>query len=67
MRDDTTFELMVKEGMFIRLIQLIGDGIDDELGLHRQLLELLYQMSRIQQLSWDDLSKSPSSCDYLLS
>ncbi|KAB8532544.1 hypothetical protein FH972_025489 [Carpinus fangiana] len=30
-------------------------GLDDEAGLHRVLIELAYEMSRMHQLSWDDL------------
>lgn len=45
------------EGSFSRLVRLIQEGVDDELGLHRQLIELLYEMSRIQQVSWEPLSR----------
>lgn len=47
---------MNQEGAFSRLVHLIRDRIDDEMGLHRLFLELLYEMSRIQRLSHDDLS-----------
>lgn len=46
---------MNKEGAFVRLVELIRDNKDDELGLHRMLLELMYEMSRIQRLSLEDL------------
>lgn len=44
------------EGVFSKLVELIKESADDGVGLHRRLLELLYEMSRIQRLSWDDLS-----------
>lgn len=53
--DEGTFQLMRKEGAFPRLIDLVKSGTDDNAGLHRILLELLCDMSRIQQLSWEDL------------
>ena len=56
-RNEATFKLMNNEGAFPRLIYLIRDAVDDDLGLHRQLVELLYEMSRIQQISWEHLGK----------
>ncbi len=56
--NEWTFELMKAEGAFPRLVQLIQSQRDDDAGLHRLLLELLYEMSRIQQLSLEELSKS---------
>lgn len=56
-RNEATFELMNSEGAFPRLIYLIRDAVDDDLGLHRQLVELLYEMSRIQQISWEHLGE----------
>ena len=47
---------MNAEGVFPCLLKHIKDGFDDGLGLHRQLLELLYEMSRIQQISLHQLS-----------
>jgi len=46
---------MTEEGSFPRLVQLIRDGTDDELGLHRVLVELMYEMSRIQEVAYDEL------------
>lgn len=46
---------MNKEGAFSKLVHFIRDRTDDGLGLHRLFLELLYEMSRIQRLSQDDL------------
>lgn len=54
--NDITFEMMNEEGGFPRLLELIQGGKDDDAGLHRMLLELLYEMSRIQRLRMEDLS-----------
>ncbi|KAI9723722.1 MAG: hypothetical protein M1812_001022 [Candelaria pacifica] len=53
--NEWTFELMKAEGAFPRLVQLVQSQRDDDVGLHRLLLELLYEMSRIQQLSLEEL------------
>ncbi|KAF2239472.1 hypothetical protein EV356DRAFT_572278 [Viridothelium virens] len=53
--NDPTFEMMKDEGAFPRLVELIQSRSDDDTGLHRLLIELLYEMSRIQQLGWEDL------------
>ncbi|KAL8828777.1 MAG: hypothetical protein Q9170_006458, partial [Blastenia crenularia] len=47
---------MKEEGVFPRLIELIYERKDDDVGLHRMLLELLYEMSRIQRLRLQDLN-----------
>lgn len=47
---------MNEEGTFTRLVELIYERKDDDAGLHRMLLELLYEMSRIQRLRLQDLS-----------
>ncbi|KAL8693161.1 MAG: hypothetical protein Q9218_001943, partial [Villophora microphyllina] len=52
---EATFELMNAEGIFSTLVELIYGGKDDDAGLHRMLLELLYEMSRIQRLRIQDL------------
>lgn len=55
--NESTFELMQAEGTFQRLLDLIREKRDDDdVGLHRLLLELLFEMSRIQKLSRDDLT-----------
>ena len=54
---DITFEMMNEEGGFPRLLELILGEKDDDAGLHRMLLELLYEMSRIQRLRIEDLSQ----------
>jgi hypothetical protein len=49
--------MMNEEGCFPRLLELIkGEGGKDA-GLHRLLLELLYEMSRMQRLSHEDLGQ----------
>ncbi|KAL8718005.1 MAG: hypothetical protein Q9225_004827, partial [Loekoesia sp. 1 TL-2023] len=47
--------MMNEEGIFPRLVDLIYERRDDDAGLHRMLLELLYEMSRIQRLRIQDL------------
>jgi hypothetical protein len=55
---EKSFELLNKEGAFPRLVELIqGPKQNDEEGLHRLLMELLYEMSRIQKISLDDLGE----------
>ena len=45
-----------EEGGFPRLLELVLCRNDDGAGLHRLLLELLYEMSRIQRLRTEELS-----------
>ena len=47
--------MMSEEGVFPRLMELILERKDDNVGLHRMLLELLYEMSRMQRLRIQDL------------
>ncbi|KAF2166324.1 hypothetical protein M409DRAFT_66775 [Zasmidium cellare ATCC 36951] len=54
--NETAFEMMQTEGAFPRLVELIRAKRDDDIGLHRLLLELLFEMSRIQKLSREDLT-----------
>ena len=54
---EATFEMMNKEGCFPRLLELIKQGRKDNARLHRLLLELLYEMSRMQRLSPEDLGQ----------
>ncbi|KAI9052513.1 hypothetical protein LZ554_003857 [Drepanopeziza brunnea f. sp. 'monogermtubi'] len=51
-----TFEMMNTEGCFARLLELIKLGKRDDSRLHRLLLELLYEMSRCQPLSPQELA-----------
>lgn len=58
--------MMNKEGAFPRLLELVQaqrdngvDGGGPEIGLHRMLMELLYEMSRIQRVKIQDLRGFP--------
>ncbi|KAK5114714.1 hypothetical protein LTR62_002288 [Meristemomyces frigidus] len=53
---ESAFELMQREGAFPRLIELVRSRRDDSIGLHRLLLELMYEMARIQKLNRKDLT-----------
>ncbi|KAJ9134768.1 Protein dip1 [Pleurostoma richardsiae] len=53
--DDSTFRHMIEEGCFPRLVDLIDSRRDGDHRLHRLLLELLYEMSRIERLRTEDL------------
>ena len=54
--DEETFEGMNEEGCFARLLDLIRAARKEESRFQRLLLELLYEMSRVQPLSTSDLS-----------
>jgi hypothetical protein len=54
--NEATFEMMNREGCFPRLLELIKQGKQGDARLHRLLLELLYEMSRMQRLSVEDLA-----------
>lgn len=51
--------MMNEEGVFPRLLELIRERVDDDVGLHRMMLDVLYEMSRIQRLRMEDLSERP--------
>lgn len=51
---EATFEMLNEEGGFSRVLELI-QTVQDE-ALHRGLLELLYEMSRIQRIKLQDLA-----------
>jgi hypothetical protein len=53
--DEMAFRKMIEESCFQRLIELINDRKEEDPGLHLLLLELIYEMSRIQQLGVRDL------------
>lgn len=53
-----TFEMMLEEGLFIRLMDLVQKTRDEDRMLWRSLIELLYEMSRIQRLRREDLGRS---------
>lgn len=61
-QNEATFGMMNEEGVFPRLVELIHLRREENFGLHRMLLDLLYEMSRIQRLRIEDLSKC---CRYL--
>ena len=50
------FELLHKEGIFPRLVDLIAHPKENEESLHRSLMELFYELSRVQTIGNDDLS-----------
>lgn len=54
---EATFQMMNNEGCFPRLLELIKKGKRDDARLHRLLLEQLYEMSRMQRLSPEDLGQ----------
>lgn len=53
--DEATFKSMIDEGCFPKLVELIKSRRDDDRRLHRLLLELMYEMARIERLRVDDL------------
>lgn len=53
--DEATFKQMIEEGCFPKLVELINERRDDDRRLHRLLLELMYEMARIERLRVDDL------------
>lgn len=53
--DETTFKLMIEEGCFPRMVELINGRRDEDRRLHRLLLELMYEMARIERLRVADL------------
>ncbi|TVY91219.1 Protein dip1 [Lachnellula willkommii] len=55
--NEATFEKMNHEGCFPRLLELVKQGKKDDARLHRMLLELLYEMSRMQRLSAEELGQ----------
>ena len=55
-QNEKTFEIMNDEGAFPRILELITSMQEEDAALHRLLLQLLYEMSRIQRLKNQDLS-----------
>lgn len=53
--DEATFKSMIDGGCFPKLVELIKSRRDDDRRLHRLLLELMYEMARIERLRLDDL------------
>ncbi|KAK4159631.1 hypothetical protein QBC43DRAFT_271971 [Cladorrhinum sp. PSN259] len=59
--EEETFKRMIQEGCFQRLLELIkGCGSMDS-RLHRLLLQLMYEMSRIERLRFEDLMQVDDS------
>lgn len=54
--NDACHHVLAEEGGFVRLVDLTRRGVDDECGLHRRMLILLYEMSRIQKIEWAQLT-----------
>ncbi|OJD19736.1 hypothetical protein AJ78_00359 [Emergomyces pasteurianus Ep9510] len=58
-QNEQTFEMMNKEGAFVRLLELIQSlekfDSDGGAGLHRLLMSLMYEMCRIQRIKIGDL------------
>ncbi|KAF4976621.1 hypothetical protein FZEAL_6735 [Fusarium zealandicum] len=55
-QDETMFRRMVGEACFPRLLELINGRRDQDPRLHRLLLQLMYEMSRMERLRPDDLT-----------
>lgn len=56
---ERTYELLNDEGAFPRLVDLIlSPKQHGHEGIHRLLMELLYEMSRIQKIKTSDLGVS---------
>lgn len=53
--EDSTYRRMIDEGCFHRLLELINGHEQDDPSLHRLLLELVYEMSRVEKLRVEDL------------
>ncbi|CUS08141.1 unnamed protein product [Tuber aestivum] len=56
-----TFEMMLEEGLFVRLMDLVQKTRDEDRMLWQSLVELLYEMSRIQRLRREDLGASKAA------
>ncbi|KAL4874514.1 hypothetical protein BJY04DRAFT_203755 [Aspergillus karnatakaensis] len=58
-QDEALFHMMAEEGAFPRLLELLQaqtmDREDSAAGLHRLLMDLLYELSRIQKIRIEDL------------
>ncbi|KAF3942145.1 hypothetical protein ABW19_dt0206976 [Dactylella cylindrospora] len=56
MENPKTFELMLEQNAFERLIELVWRDVDRlNFGFHKLLLEVFYEMCRIQRLRMQDL------------
>lgn len=59
--EENTFRAMITEGCFGRLLELIKGCGGKDPRLHRLLLQLLYEMSRIEHLRLEDLMQVDDS------
>lgn len=64
--DGDVFDMMRAEGAFPVLLSLIRANKDDDMSLHRLLLELLCDMSSVQRLSCEDLGMLAATVSRLL-
>jgi hypothetical protein len=55
--NETTLEMISSEGGFVRLLELIQLTRSQDADLHRLLMDLMYEMSRIQRLRIEDLGE----------
>lgn len=53
--DESVFSNMVGEACFPRLLELLNGSKEADPRLHRLLLELMYEMSRVERLRAEDL------------
>ncbi|KAI1848331.1 hypothetical protein JX265_008888 [Neoarthrinium moseri] len=53
--EDSAYRSMIDAGCFHRLLELINGNNESDPSLHRLLLQLMYEMSRIEKLRSDDL------------
>jgi hypothetical protein len=66
---EESFRMMNEEGSFPRLLELLQlyklkDG-ENQAALHRMLMDLLYEMSRIQRIRIEDLGECSRWLGYL--
>ncbi|KAK5937575.1 pre-rRNA processing [Knufia obscura] len=54
--NEQTFEMLNKEGTFPRLVELVAHPREHEEQMHRTLMELMYEVARIQKITNDDLT-----------
>ncbi|KID78462.1 Protein dip1 [Metarhizium brunneum] len=65
--DEATFPRMIEESCFPRLLELITAQQEDaDPRLHRLLLQLMYEMSRVERLNFEDLTLVDDSCVHYL-
>lgn len=61
-QNEVVLQLLNEEGVFARLLELIQAmrraDLDGDAGLHRLLMDLIYEMSRIQRIKIEDLGAS---------